>query len=507
MKIVRGLLLSGLVFLAFAFFSYGVMAEDWEYLDSGVTNDLNGISCPDDEICYAVGGAPFIGGAGIVLKSDDGGESWVTQTIPTSEPVRAIKCVDEEVCYAAGDNIILKTDDGETWRIVNSSASTFWDIDAVDDDYAIAVGNLGARLRTTNEGESWSGFVPGVWGSDEPSLSSIFLMGSNGWIGGAGGIIRISDDSGASWRDIASGQSSGISDIFSLDGNTLWACGSFDFIIKSGDGGERWDEFRIPSMGGCGAIEFANSSFGWVLGNGAISHSVDGGLTWEVESGLERVVFFRDIECFGPGMCYAVGDDGVIIRYGSADEVDDEPEETDDGDDDDEERGNLSARPRDPGRVSIACPAEMDDCEAGWNPVFSYDRFGCARNYTCVRGESKELSDVNNQFGQGLGDVPGLGENEWINIYISNKDGTTSVFGVIIEDKKFVKIVKGEIDDNTYRVYLSEETAEDIVNSKNRVAAALSAVKRGDIKIKGETAGRSVKVMFLRIAAFFKSGK
>jgi len=274
-----------------------VYAQEWEYLDSGVSNQLNGISCPSQRICYAVGGAPYTGGAGIVLKTIDGGDTWASQIIPTTSPLKAIDCANNNLCFAAGDGVIIKTVDGDAWDYSNRSEQTFWDIDVLSTSTAVAVGNLGSTLRTTNGGMSWSGYLPPRIGPFRETLNAVFFVDdATGWRGGEAGFLQKSADGGASWTELGSGQRFGISDIFSRDGTVLWATGSFDYILKSEDGGESWVQHRLPSAGGFPAIEFANDTLGWALGNGAMEQSNDGGITWEVLE-LERLTFFRNIDC------------------------------------------------------------------------------------------------------------------------------------------------------------------------------------------------------------------
>ncbi len=137
-------------------------ADEWTAQTSGLTNDLNAISCPAEQICYVVGGAPFIGGEGVILKTNDGGNTWLRQTIPLTNPLRGISCPTEEICYAAGDGgaLIKTVNGGNTWILLarNTSAAEqyYWDIAAIDHSNAVAVGNAGAVYRTSDAGANWN---------------------------------------------------------------------------------------------------------------------------------------------------------------------------------------------------------------------------------------------------------------------------------------------------------------------------------------------------------------
>lgn len=308
-------------------------AQSWTPLTSGVTNDLNDIACVDERACYVVGGAPIIGGPGIVLKTTDGGDTWVVQITPITDtargsthPLRGISCPTATTCYAAGDGgVILKTTNGGSAWVRQSvpNLSTFpgqaqpwfWDIWAPTATTAVAVGNVGAVYRTTNGGDTWTQLVIGL---ENHNLSGVFFVNATiGWLVGGPRQIHKTTDAGATW--IAQTVDTGtiplsFSDVFSLDGATVWASGPFTFAVKSTDGGVSWTQVNVPPAGGFHAIEFLNGSTGWMGGNGGYLTTTDGGATWGL---VFTNKFERSIDCPGSSVCYMVGDDGTMRRYGT----------------------------------------------------------------------------------------------------------------------------------------------------------------------------------------------
>lgn len=471
------------------------LSQEWEYLDSGITNDLNSISCPNERTCYAAGGAPIIGGPGVIIKTINGGDTWDSQPLPTTSALRSIKCVDAETCYASGDGIILKKTATTSWNIVNRSGQTLWDIYATSPLYAVAVGNLGTRLRTTNGGATWTGYIPPRTGTFQSTLLAVFFIDDmHGWTVGYEGVMRYTDNGGATWTNLDSGETLGLSDIFTFDGEILWTCGSFSHISKSTDSASSWTDYSIPSLGGCSAIEFANLTFGWLFGNGAILHSDNGGETWEMVSGLQTIVFFRDIECFGPDLCYGVGDDGVVIKYGeSPTEATQEPEE-----EPQEPAIDSNIPPANP-----ACPAITDDCEAGWYPVFEYNSIGCAINYTCMQEGFKIDKEV---LAQLISQIPGLSKNEYINIYVTKNDGSKNIWGIIIKNKE-IEITSSEIKNPTFNAETKMSTIKTILSSSDPINAALTSIKNKEIDIKSKTLKGRIKTLGIRIFLLFKGPK
>lgn len=296
-------------------------AQAWTALTSGVTNDLNNLACVDARTCYAVGGAPFIGGPGIILKTTNGGEGWSAQSIPTTNPLRGISCPTTTTCYVAGDGgALLKTTDGGTTWIAQSAPNLstfpgqaqpwFWDVWATSATTAIAVGNTGAIYRTTNGGDTWTQIVAGV---EDSNLHGVFFANpSIGWILG-GGIVLKTTNGGTSWTLQTPGDLSPFGwDAFSFDGTTVWVSGGT--VHKSTDGGATWVR-QVPPLVTYRGIEFTDVNNGWIVG-GLTKRTTDGGATWSMVSTPTSQIL-RDIQCIGADLCYVVGDDGTIIRYGT----------------------------------------------------------------------------------------------------------------------------------------------------------------------------------------------
>lgn len=299
-------------------------AQEWTLLSSGVNNDLNNISCVDENTCYVVGGAPFIGGDGVVLKTTNGGGDWVRQTISTTDPLRGISCPLPSVCYAAGDNgAIIKTINGGTTWISQSAPNLstapgqarpwFWDIWATSERDVVAVGNNGAIYRTADSGITWQQIAAGV---DDVNLNGVFFIDENiGWVLG-GGLVLKTSDGGLTWaRQTPTDAGALMWDAFSFDGSVVWLAGST--VHKTVNGGTNWSRL----IGSTGivyrGIEFGDENIGWIVGGGGtIKKTTDGGSNWATQSSHTGQTL-RDIQCVGTTLCYAVGDDGAIVRYGS----------------------------------------------------------------------------------------------------------------------------------------------------------------------------------------------
>jgi hypothetical protein len=90
-----------------------------------------GLSCTAQQICVAVGSNTK--GGGIVLRSADGGLTWVPMLIPGgTRTIYAVTCLSSVTCFAAGTTgttdtnghgVVLRTTNGATWGSMAVAAS------------------------------------------------------------------------------------------------------------------------------------------------------------------------------------------------------------------------------------------------------------------------------------------------------------------------------------------------------------------------------------------------
>lgn len=310
------------IVIAIGFFNYAEAQseEQWTILQSDVTNDLNNIACTDERTCFAVGGAPYTGGNGVILKTVDGGSVWTRQTIPTTNPLRGITCPASSVCYAAGDGgaLLKTTNGGGSWALIgrNTQAAEqyYWDIAAYDARNATAVGNAGIIYRTTDGGATWRRISSGT---DQNLHRVYFANGAIGWTVGGGGTVLKTINGGATWLplDTPSGMN-GLFDVFSRDGLNAWVGGDVGRLLKSANGGVDWTLLRPDTFSTFRAVEFVNGTTGFIAGGGMIKKTTDGGATWTDEVTGRLSVTVRGISCPSESVCFAVGDDGTILRRG-----------------------------------------------------------------------------------------------------------------------------------------------------------------------------------------------
>ncbi|MFO7881094.1 MAG: YCF48-related protein [Kosmotogaceae bacterium] len=197
---------------------------------------------------------------GSVVSSSDDGESWSVHNLPASASeylLQGIHAIDSNLIYTAGNKstqrqgIVLKSENGgETWEEIilpNGYDNIGWiGVKATDKDHIVINGGRGHYAVTANGGEQWITGGP-LFVKDINSL--IMLDDSTYWAACDFDTIVRTNDSGISWIEQAS---TGTSNTFllgidALDEENALITGSsagypqFGKILRTDDGGQNWE--------------------------------------------------------------------------------------------------------------------------------------------------------------------------------------------------------------------------------------------------------------------------
>jgi photosystem II stability/assembly factor-like uncharacterized protein len=133
----------------------------WSTLVSPTTEDLRdvrtfGAFLEDDGFVVAVGTD------GTVLRSADAGDTWTVQYLPSGADFNGVDFNDEAanggygIAVAEGGHIYKSTDDGLTWTLIGVFAGTgLTDVRISNLGMCVVVGEH-CILRSTDQGETWS---------------------------------------------------------------------------------------------------------------------------------------------------------------------------------------------------------------------------------------------------------------------------------------------------------------------------------------------------------------
>ncbi len=125
--------------------------RSWRVVAGGraAPRDPYGFSFPSVNRGYAVGQN------GQIVRTDDGGANWQTQTSGTRETLRAVFFLDEQRGITAGDAGVIRVTEngGGTWTAVDSGTHlNLWGIQFLDNALGVVVGEGGTVLLTTSGG-------------------------------------------------------------------------------------------------------------------------------------------------------------------------------------------------------------------------------------------------------------------------------------------------------------------------------------------------------------------
>lgn len=220
--------------------------------------DLNGVYFANSSVGWVVG----VGGA--VFHTKDGGAKWVRQWSGVSEELEGITCLDDNHCWAVGGGgTILRTvDRGRNWKVLTSKTST--DLNAVtfiNERSGWAVGDSGLVLHTSDGGETWEKqrakiilFPRGPFAAPTHLLAVRFLDENRGWVTGSGGVAR-TQDGGTTWEavEVEGGAFIGL---VSKDGEVVWAIGSGGTNYRSRNAGLTWESVNGDKLSATTGVQF-----------------------------------------------------------------------------------------------------------------------------------------------------------------------------------------------------------------------------------------------------------
>jgi photosystem II stability/assembly factor-like uncharacterized protein len=316
----------------------------------------------------------IVGRGGTILKSQDGGKSWNSQTQGTTDYLFSISFPDPENGFIVGDgsSFYKTTDGGETWSCQRSLCGTS---DILGSSYFFdgqrgwTGGWNGTLLKTTDGGNNWEpranrlpenigivdilfinddiGFIVGSglrsctenpctqnpksvilktvdggesWAHKYITFSSVlysayFLNEQTGWVTGSEGDILKTTDGGETWDLQFSRALNPIHAIYFVNENIGYAVGWIRYhsvILKTKDGGAHWIEQDSGTENYLWSVYFQNAVKGWAVGSGGIIlHTIDGGNHWMLQKGVSEDI--RDI-CFLDGTGWIVGSGGTILK-------------------------------------------------------------------------------------------------------------------------------------------------------------------------------------------------
>lgn len=257
---------------------------------AGGGQELTSIRCNADRVCLLT----TLAGT-VLIRATDAGDGPSAVITPSSDPVLAAAFASPARVVAAGANgtTVLSDDAGQTFATLGGRLGGRYDSVRAGGEpgTAYAPGEDGALAKTTDGGRSWTtGNVPtsaDLFDVSFPARSVGYALDADG------GLFRTADG-GAFWRTLGTGSARRPNALVAADEDVVLVVGPRG-VRRSADAGETFDQVRSRAVlrtrlsgataGRDGAL------FAW--GQTALARSLDDGRTWKAaekpgRSGRER---------------------------------------------------------------------------------------------------------------------------------------------------------------------------------------------------------------------------
>ncbi|MBA6420972.1 YCF48-related protein [Pseudomonas sp. 5Ae-yellow] len=179
-----------------------------------------------DIAIWDVNHAVAVGNDGVILYSQNAGESWtVAAGVPRSEvanKLNRVRIAPGGLAIATGEMgaLLISRDYGQNWQRLREEEDVAWnDVAILEDGRLVVVGEFGQVLIGDLEGQLWTDVEPPV----PDSLMSVqFRDAQNGVAVGLEGAVLVTQDGGYSWEGVDLGMTDHLFDVLWVEQQGCW---------------------------------------------------------------------------------------------------------------------------------------------------------------------------------------------------------------------------------------------------------------------------------------------
>ncbi|MBU1937270.1 hypothetical protein KKG05_07715 [bacterium] len=261
-------------------------------------------------------------GTGQVLRTADGGDTWMIAAKLDSLYYEGIYFINEKKGWICGDKgTLLQTDNGGmTWQQIKLAPETcaFYGFYMSEQGRGFLTGmdfsnREAVYYESTDNGETWvehSNKVPNA--CFEPIQ---FLDADNGFMAGGSYILRTTDG-GENWIAYELEDKTMIRGLHFVDVQHGWAVGHSGVVFHTQDGGQTWQKSEKFTSNRLRSVYFLDDKRGFIVGDnnkepGSLWWTVDGGKEWH-KSDQKFPDMHRLFQ--SPKALWAVGKSGMILK-------------------------------------------------------------------------------------------------------------------------------------------------------------------------------------------------
>ena len=269
------------------------------------------------DLCFDGSLGLAVGIAGALLRSEDGGLTWVQQPSLATGAILGLDCTSSAALAVGQGGLILKRE-GEVWRKTESGTEArLLSVSSNEDGLAVAVGGFGTVLRSRDGGGSWEP-LEFDWEAllndfMEPHIYDVQVSAEGRiTIVGEFGLVLHSTDGGDSWEMTHHGEASLFA--LELDGNVGYAVGQNGVVLRTEDGAQTWRELFSGTQANLLDVLTDRDGVIHVTGIRILLESADGGNTWvSRQPGDVDSRWYQSLSMSKAGV-FMVGHSGRIVQ-------------------------------------------------------------------------------------------------------------------------------------------------------------------------------------------------
>lgn len=272
--------------------------QTWQWQNGPVTATLQHVDFVSPQTGWILGTYRYRRGPDVVLlKTDDGGSTWIEQPIPSYSGFdypTDMTWPDARTGWLTIDRQVFHTSDGgQTWQESTLPGRAHWwdSLVSADSQHAWIADDTDIVARTKDGGTTWTTHqITATLLTDTFFLTDLtFVDPQNGWAVSRSDILH-TVDGGQTWevQFTLDWEDRGYRlQISFKDTQTGWVWNSGGDLWSTADGGLTWEKRALPRTRY--AIAFVDEQNIWAVGSwsekerSTIAHTVDGGATWEMQ--------------------------------------------------------------------------------------------------------------------------------------------------------------------------------------------------------------------------------
>ena len=252
----------------------------------------------------------------LILRTTNGGETWSVNIIETVWDLLDVAFFNADVGIAVGwmGTVLRTSDGGISWVSIDPIFTNWFEgISIKDDSTAFIYGSYGDIIYSVDKGQNWRRVQQSGTENYDGVNSMHFANDSIGACVGNAGVITRTTDGGMSWFRQSHGETSDLVASAFVDRNTGWIVGSYKQILRTTDGGSNWIDQHVDEFGFSTAIAISGRDTLIELDDFGVSCSYDHGNTWSDRNVISSR-WLQKLAFLSPSVCLAVGDSGAIYR-------------------------------------------------------------------------------------------------------------------------------------------------------------------------------------------------